>query len=101
MAENKPQEEQPPAKAKEPYGPGILLVLGAAGIAMAIYCFYDLFIGESGAKWKESGAMTTLYMNWGAMLFGAGGGVYALVLALLRSRKPAAAQKKSVDSGRP
>jgi hypothetical protein len=76
--------EKPPAK--QPYGPGVLMVLGLGLLVLAGWCGYDLYARE---EWVEEGHTGTIMMNWGGLIAGAVGSVYVFALAVIRSRKAA------------
>jgi len=69
--------------AKEPWGPGMLLLAGVVLLAIAIWCGYDLAT-KSGEKAGDIGWFIT---NWGGLIAGAGGMVWSFILAGVRSRK--------------
>jgi hypothetical protein len=86
---DKPAGATPEEPKSAPWGPGPLMFFGLAFLGLAVYCFYDLFIGEAGEKWAKEGAQYTILFNWAGMLVGIGGAGYSFVMALVRSRTPA------------
>jgi len=88
-----PEAEKKTAKAP-PYGPGMLMVFGLALLALALWCFYDLFVGGAGKEWAVKGNQGTIMFNYAGMIGGALGAVYAFVLAAVRARK-----KGDADAG--
>ena len=72
----------PPA-TKQPYGPGMLMIFGLALLALALWCAYDLFVRQDTAE-----KSTTWYtFNYGGLVLGGLGAVYAWILAAIRSKK--------------
>ena len=85
MAENPtpPGEATPPAR--EPYGPGVLMVLGLFCLIVAAWCGNDYFNPKE--EWVKTGQQFTIGINGVGMVAGAAGAIYAFVLAALRARK--------------
>lgn len=88
MAENKPQEPPTPAKAKEPYGPGMMAVFGLVLLVVAAFCGMDYF--SPGKELAE--APWKVWFNGCAMVASACGAVYCFVAAAIRSKKKDAAK---------
>ena len=87
MAANETElnEEKPPEK--RPFSPGVLMVLGLFLLVIAAWCGYDVMTKED---WAKEGKTGTILMNWiGLVPFGIGG-IYAFVLAAVRSKRGAA-----------
>jgi len=81
-----PGSPEPPARP-QPYGPGLLMIFGLALVALAAYCFLDLFVRGMPEEWRKEGKDWYIQMNWVVMIASAAGAAYAFVLAALRSRK--------------
>jgi len=89
MAENPNVGPQPEAPAVQPYGPGPLMVFGLGLLALAAWCFYDLFLGSSGEAWEAKGSAGTIWFNRIGMAGGVVGSAYMFILAVKRSKNSA------------
>jgi len=83
MAKPNQPTKNPDKPAKEPWSPGMLLLMGIILLAVAIWCGYDLAT-QSDVKVGDKGWLIT---NWGGLIAGAGGMVWSFILAGVRSRK--------------
>jgi hypothetical protein len=90
MAQNPNAGPQPEAPARQPYGPGPLMIFGLGSLALAVYCFLDLFIRGMPEEWRKAGNDWYIPMNWAVMIAAALGAIYLFVLAVKRSKSPAA-----------
>jgi len=87
MTDQPSRETDTNKPAKQPYGPGILLLLGIGLLALAAFCFKDVVYPASKAEeWRQEGAVFTIYLNWAVMIGGALTAVYAFVLAAKRAK---------------
>jgi hypothetical protein len=91
MAKLKRRTQDTDAPAKEPWGPGPLVLMGLFLVGLGAYCFWDLFIGGAAEKWLQEGNDWYIPLNWGVMLVSAAAAAYAFVLAYRRSKKKAGA----------
>jgi hypothetical protein len=89
MAENPNVGPQPKTPAGQPYGPGPLMIFGLGMLALAVWCFYDLFLGGSGEAWESQGSVGTIWFNRIGMAAGAVGSIYLFILAAKRSKTAA------------
>jgi hypothetical protein len=94
MAENPPQETKTPVPAKEPYGPGLMVVFGLVLLVVAAFCGRDYFWPSK--EWEE--AQWKVWFNGCAMVGGMGGAIYCFVAAAIRSRKKADEPKDPAPS---
>ena len=78
MAKNQPA-------TKQPYGPGMLMILGLFLLALAAYCAYDLF-GGTADEWRAQGKEWYVTLNWTVMIVAILGAIYAWVLAAIRAK---------------
>jgi hypothetical protein len=90
MAKLKRPAKEDNRPAKEPWGPGMLLLAGLVLGGLAAYCFADLFIRGMPEQWEQEGHGWYVPLNWVIMLVSVAGMVYAFVLAGVRSKKRAA-----------
>jgi hypothetical protein len=90
MADNPNVRSQSDAPARQPYGPGPLMVFGLGCVALAAYCFLDLFVRGMPEEWHKAGNDWYVPLNWVIMIAAAIGAVYLFVLAAKRSKNPAA-----------
>jgi len=79
---------------KQPYGPGILMVLGLFTLVIAAWCGYDLATKE---EWQEGGKTGTIVFNWAGMIGFGLAAVYAFVLAAMRSKGAAAGSSPTAE----
>lgn len=79
------------APAKEPWGPGPLILFGLALVFVAGWCFKDIiWPGQQAVTWRQEGKDWYIPINWGVMLAAVGGVGYSFVMAVMRSRKKGA-----------
>ncbi len=68
---------------KQPYGPGILMVLGLFLLLVSAWCGYDLATKE---EWQEEGKTGTIYFNWAGLIGFGLAAVYTFILAAKRAK---------------
>ena len=90
MAENPNVGPQAEAPARQPYGPGPLMVFGLGFVALGAYCFFDLFIRGMPDEWRKAGNDWYIPLNWVIMVVAAVCATYLFVLAARRSKSTAA-----------
>jgi len=87
MADDSNARSQPEAPARQPYGPGPLMIFGLGFLGLAAYCFADLFVRGMPEEWRKAGSdWYNIPLNWAAMLAAAVGAIYLFVLAVKRSK---------------
>ncbi|MCX5655160.1 MAG: hypothetical protein NTY65_10985 [Planctomycetota bacterium] len=89
MADNPNVGPKPESPARQPYGPGPLMVFGLGLLALAVYCFADLFIRGMPDEWRKAGNDWYIPLNWVIMIAAAIGAIYLFVLATKRSKTSA------------
>jgi hypothetical protein len=89
MADNPNVRSQPEAPARQPFGPGPLMVFGLGSAALAAYCFLDLFVRGMPEEWHKAGNDWYVPLNWVVMIAAVIGAVYLFVLAAKRSKTAA------------
>jgi hypothetical protein len=89
MADNPNIGPKPESPARQPYGPGPLMVFGLGLLALAVYCFADLFIRGMPDEWRKAGNDWYIPLNWVIMIAAAIGAIYLFVLAAKRSKTSA------------
>ena len=87
-AETPPKAE--PKPPREPFSPGVLMVMGLVLVVVAAWCGHDAFSKE---EWRKEGADYKIWLNGGMMVAAVGAAVYAFVVAALRYKKTKAAKK--------
>ena len=103
MTNPSPHQPATGGPKKQPYGPGILMVLGLFMLVIAAWCGYDLATKE---EWQEEGKTGAIVFNWAGMIVFGLAAVYAFVLAAIRSKGAAAgsfptAEEKPAARGAP
>ena len=88
MAENLPEDRTEDKPAKQPYGPGVLMILGLFMVVIAAWCAYDLATQEA---WQKEGRTGAIAFNWAGLVIFSVAAVYTFVLAAKRSRGEAEA----------
>jgi len=94
MADNEPVQTQETPPPKQPFSPGVLMVLGLFLLVIAAWCGYDLYSKEDWVKAEKTG---TILMNWVGLVVFAIGALYAFILAAVRSKKGAAEAPKTPE----
>ena len=89
MADNPNAGSPPEAPAGKPYGPGPLMAFGLGLVALAAYCFFDLFVRGMPDEWRKAGNDWYIPMNWVVMIVSVIGAIYLFVLAVKRSKSSA------------
>jgi len=71
--------------AKQPYGPGLMMLFGLGLLIVGVFCGWDTFFPPKGwaqENWK-------VWFNAACMVGGAIGAIYCFAMAVVRSRKAA------------
>ncbi|HUU11140.1 MAG TPA: hypothetical protein VM431_11470 [Phycisphaerae bacterium] len=98
MAQNETSQNAEARPQKQPYGPGVLMVIGLFLVIIAAWCAHDYFNPKE--EWVKAEQTATIYFQLvGMIVFGAAA-VYTLILAAVRSKKGAGGPAaSSADSG--
>ena len=94
MADNEPVQTQETPPPKQPFSPGVLMVLGLFLLVIAAWCGYDLYSKEA---WVKEGATYKIVINWAGLVVFAIGAIYAFILAAVRSKKGVAGAPKTPE----
>jgi len=87
-----PKSDAPPAK--QPYGPGLMMIFGVCLVAVGVYCGHDAFFRDDWVKTEQTWKM---WFNGACMAAAIIGAIYCFAMALVRSRK--AAERAAAGEG--
>jgi len=84
MSDQPSRQSEADKLQKQPYGPGVLMVLGLFMLIIAAWCAYDLATQEA---WVKEGRTGTILFNWGGLAVFSVAAVYLFILAAKRSKR--------------